>query len=235
MNRNDGRLWLRWTAANAAGEMLGLGLTFAVIGLFTVAAEGETGVGIVLLSFLVAVAAGAIEATLVGLAQWWAMRPAFPMISAAAWWRATLIGALIAYVLGYLPSTIMSLGADPSQAPPAEPPQAVVLLLAAGMGAIGGAVLSFAQWRVLRGQAARAALWIPANMIAWTAGMPIIFAGVDIAFAGGSMLAAVPVMAGTFLLAGAVVGAIHGLFLVWLARSADREGVADGKGGGMRV
>jgi hypothetical protein len=69
------------------------------------------------------------------------------MIGRGAWWLATLIGALMAYVMGYLPSTLMSLGeqASQTQTPVAEPDQWLVLLLAAGLGAIGGAVLSFPQ------------------------------------------------------------------------------------------
>ena len=48
----------------------------------------------------------------------------------------------------------MSMGeASGSSGPATEPPQWVVLLLTAGMGAVGGAVLSFAQWLVLRKKA----------------------------------------------------------------------------------
>jgi hypothetical protein len=144
-----GRLWRRWVASNALGEMFGLGLTFALIGVSSTRLEGLPDAGAVLLSFVLAVAAGAIEATIVGFSQWWAMHPWYPAIARAAWWRATLVGALIAYVLGYLPSTLMSLSAaTTTNATVTEPPQTVVLLLAAGLGAVGGAVLSFAQWLV---------------------------------------------------------------------------------------
>ena len=88
---------------------------------------------------------------------------------------------MAAYVLGYLPSTLMSLGEQSTQTPMAEPPQWIVLLLAAGLGLVGGAVLSFAQWRVLRKAVARAGCWIPANMLAWMVGMPLIFWGIDAA------------------------------------------------------
>ena len=47
----------------------------------------------------------------------------------------------------------MSMGEATNQSTPMEEPaQWVVLLLAAGMGAAGGAVLSFAQWLELRGK-----------------------------------------------------------------------------------
>jgi hypothetical protein len=107
-------LWLRWVVANAFGELIGLGATFAVI-------------------------------------AW------FPGITRRAWWFATLVGALAAYGLGYLPSTLMNLGEQATATPVTEPPQWIVLLLAAGLGGVSGAVLSFAQWRVMRKQVGHAA------------------------------------------------------------------------------
>lgn len=216
MSKN--RLWTRWTLANAISEMIGLGLTFLITGLVFSRLDGLGTLTSILLTFVFAVASGAVEATFVGLAQWWAMRPWFPSIGRFAWWRGTLIGALIAYVLGYLPSTLMEIGeATASSAPVAEPPQWVVLLLAAGLGFVGGAVLSFAQWLVMRGKVRKAGLWIPANMLAWTFGMPVIFWGIDMAFKMSAIWKSVLLMAGTLFLAGAVVGGIHGLFLVRLA------------------
>jgi hypothetical protein len=214
-NMTDKQLWTRWTLANALSEMIGLGLTFAITGLYFSSTGDAVTIAGILLSFLVAVASGAVEATFVGLAQWWAMRPRFPSIGRFEWWRGTFIGALIAYVLGYLPSTIMSLNeTTTSSAPAQEPAQWIVLLLAAGMGAVGGAVLSFAQWLVLRQKVQRAGTWIPANMLAWTFGMPVIFWGIDMAFKLPALWQSVLLMAATLFVAGAVVGGIHGLFLI---------------------
>lgn len=222
MKRFDGRrLWLRWVAANALGEMFGLGLTFALAAALFARLPHRQGAGIVLVSFLVSAGSGAIEAAIVGCAQWWAMRAYFPQVTLRVWGVATLAGALAAYVLGYLPSTLMSLGEQAAQSPPppvAEPPQWLTLLLAAGLGLVAGAVLSFAQWLALRKQVGRAGWWLPANMLAWLVGMPLIFWGIDLAQRAGSLGWAVPVMAGVLLLAGAVVGAIHGAFLVWIAQ-----------------
>jgi hypothetical protein len=216
MSKNQ--LWSRWTLANAFSEMVGLGLTFLLTGLVFSRLDGQGTITSILLSFTFAVASGAIEATFVGFAQWWAMHPWFQTIERFAWWRGTMIGALIAYVLGYLPSTIMSMGeATVSSAPVAEPAQWIVLLLAAGMGAVGGVVLSFAQWLAMRGKVQRAGLWIPANMLAWTFGMPVIFWGIDMAFKMSPVWQSVLLMAGTLFVAGAIVGGIHGLFLVRLA------------------
>ncbi|MEZ4710217.1 MAG: hypothetical protein R3A44_23640 [Caldilineaceae bacterium] len=217
---NKPTLWLRWVLANAVGEMLGLGATFAVLAFFSINLGNRSGVLVVLLSFLVAVFSGVLEATVIGLAQWWAMHPWFPAIGRRTWWIATLIGALVAYVLGYLPSTLMDLGAEAGAELVPEPPQWPVLLLAAGMGAVGGAVLSFAQWWVVRGKVDRAAWWMPANMLAWLVGMPIIFWAIDAAQKGQPPLQAGLLLAAALLVTGAVVGAIHGAFLVRLAPSA---------------
>jgi hypothetical protein len=209
-------LWLRWTTANAFSELVGLGGTFAMMGLLFSRIETQRTTGI-LLSFAIAVLSGAIEATIVGLAQWWAMHPWFPQIGRFAWWRGTLIGALLGYVLGYLPSTLMSMSEAAAGSPQAEPPQWATLLLAAGLGAVAGAVLSFAQWLVLRRVVTRAGLWIPANMLAWAFGMPVIFWGIDLAFKMNQAWQSVLVVGGALLVAGMLVGAIHGRFLVALA------------------
>jgi hypothetical protein len=220
-SRTSSTLWLRWVAANGLGEMFGLGLTFAV-GVVVISSLGnQQSVSVILMTFVVAVASGAIEATLVGLAQWWAMHPWFPMLTRGAWWLATLIGALMAYVMGYLPSTLMSLGeqASQTQTPVAEPDQWLVLLLAAGLGAMGGAVLSFAQWLTMRHKIQGSSIWIPANMLAWMVGMPIIFWGIDVVQKMNGLFWLILMMAGVLMLTGSVVGAIHGVFLTRLVKT----------------
>lgn len=222
MTNDQRQLWFRWMSANALGELFGLGLTFAITAFAFSKLDSHQTITTILLSFAFAVTSGAVEATIVGLAQWWAMRLSFPGIGRFAWWRGTLIGALIAYVLGYLPSTLISLGEATAQnsTSVAEPPQWIILLLAAGLGAVGGAVLSFPQWLVMKGKAKRAGLWIPANMLAWLFGMPVIFWGIDLAFKQAEIWQSMLVMAGTLLVAGAIVGAIHGRFLVSLVNES---------------
>lgn len=87
------------------------------------------------------------------------------------------------------------------------------------MGAIGGAVLSFAQWLAMRGKIKRAGMWIPANMLAWLFGMPVIFLGIDLAFKMPALWLSSLAMAGMLFVAGAVVGAIHGRFLIELTET----------------
>ena len=218
MERKLSSLLIRWILANAFAELFGLGGTFALMAVI-MARLNQENLGGILLGFLVAVLSGAIEATLVGWAQWKAMHPWFQEIRFQSWWLGTLIGALLGYVLGYLPSTLMSMGESASQTVVSEPPQWVSLLLAAGLGLAAGAVLSVMQWRVLRqAQVQRAGLWVPANMLAWSLGMPIIFFGMDLAFIQYQTRQQVLIIAGALLAAGLVVGSVHGLFLVHLAK-----------------
>jgi len=215
---NGGALWLRWIGVNAFGEVFGLGATLAVAGIAISRLKTPNQIALALVSFLIAVLSGAVEATVVGLAQWWAMHPWFRTINRRAWWLATLAGALLAYILGYLPSTLMNLGEQASQSSVSEPPQWVVLLLAGGLGMVAGAVLSFAQWLVLRKHVKPAGWWIPANMLAWLAGMPVIFWGIDASQKGQPFWQVVLLVSGTLFFAGAVVGTITGAFLAWMVR-----------------
>ena len=208
----------RWVAASAVAELLGLGGTGAIGFAYYRYAGEPAGVSAVLLAFVVAVGSGAVEATVVGLAQHWAMGPWLPALHAWRWWLATLWGALAAYVLGWLPSTLLSLGAagDPARAPVAEPPQWAVLLAAAGLGLVAGAVLSFAQALELRRHVAHAWRWVPANMLAWAVGMPAVFLGMDLVFREQPVWQSALLAAATLVVTGAVVGVINGSFLVRL-------------------
>ena len=205
----------RWVLANTAGEVLGLGGT-GVLGWLLVGRDGEpTAVAGALLAFAVAVLSGVVEATVVGLLQHRAVHPWLPALTRRSWWWATLWGALTAYVLGWLPSTVVGLGSveDGGQRV-AEPPQWVVLLAAAGLGVVAGAVLAFAQALVLRHHVVHAWRWVPANMLAWLVGMPLVFLGIDLAMRAGTTGGVVAVLLVTLALTGGVVGVINGSFLV---------------------
>jgi hypothetical protein len=196
---------------------VGLGATFAVGYLvFTTMGEPETWVGALGMGLLMT-ATGLIEGSVVGLVQWGVMRSAFPEIARRAWWLATVIGALVAWLLGSLPSTLISMQAEAGAAPAQEPSIAIVLLLAAALGALAGPILAVPQWFVLRRHVARAARWIPVHSLAWALGMPIIFAGIDVAQRTASLPLVLLLMAVTLALAGAVVGTVHGTMLVRMA------------------
>jgi hypothetical protein len=214
-------LYLRWLSANSLAELLGLGATFALdILLFTRLGDPQTvlaAAGMILLT----TATGAIEGTVVGVLQWSVLRRPFPQVTRRAWVVATVVGAVVAWFLGSLPSTLMGLGSEQSGAASQEPETWLMMLLAAGMGLFLGVILALPQWRVLRRAVKSAWVWLPANAVAWALGMPVIFAAVDLAYNTGAVAGAVAVMAAALALTGAVVGAVHGVALVWLAGKTD--------------
>lgn len=215
-------LWLKWVFANALGEALGLGGTALIWALSMLYAGEWTGLFAIFILAAFSVLAGTlIEGTVVGTAQWLILRNPLPRMRWRTWVLATGAGAFLAWTLGVVPSTLLSPGSGGGVSP-AEPGEATVLGLAFLMGLALGPVLGVAQWLVLRRFVRRAALWVPANALAWACGMVVIFAGIDLALGGGFRPSVVPILALTLACAGALVGAVHGLALVWLLRPARR-------------
>lgn len=214
--RSVSEIWGRWVLANSLAELIGLGATFALgIGIFAGLTD-QPGVGPALFGALAMTSSGLIEGGVVGWGQWWAMQPRLGSITRRTWITATIWGALIAWFLGSLPMTIASLNAGDQAVEGQEPETVFMMLMAAAMGLVAGAVLAYPQWRVLRHHVEQSGWWLPANGIAWAAGMPIIFAGIDLAQAGSNLVVSILIMALTLLITGAVVGAIHGYVLVRL-------------------
>jgi hypothetical protein len=210
--------YLRWIAANGAGEALGLGTTFALGVLIAPSLGGDASVAGVLAGAAAAVILGTLlEGVVVGAFQAGALRGPLPGLSRRAWIVATAIGAGAAWLLGMIPSTLMALaghGETVAAGPPVEPPMLMQLGLAALLGLVLGPVLALPQWRVLRPQVSHAGRWIWANALAWAAGMPVIFACMDLLpwESGGPRLYAGLVLVAT--VAGALVGSIHGRVLL---------------------
>lgn len=209
--------WSRWVGANALAELLGLGSSALLwIAYFT---GLEAQLGVMASAALVVVGSTLLEGTAVGVLQWQVLRRVLPKLSLASWWSATALGALIAWSLGMIPSTMMAMAGTASDAPsPAAMSDALQYTLAALMGLVLGPVLGFPQWLVLRRHLTHAGLWIAANAVAWCWGMLVIFIVMGFVPAGGITLATVLLVLGGLALAGAVVGAIHGVVLVKLVR-----------------
>jgi hypothetical protein len=230
-------VWWRWVVANAVAECLGLGLSTGVAVL--VLTRDEPSAAAVVAGAVAVVASGAVEGLAVGWAQWRVLRRPLPAVPARAWIVATMLGALVAWTLGMLPTTLLDLGAMGGTAGEAtEPPTWLQLVLATGMGLVLGPVLAVFQWRVLRRHLLGAGWWIPANALAWAAGMPLVFL-----VAGGMPVGVAPVgvvalVAVTLFASGAVVGAVHGTVLLRLLRRTDRASRQPGSRGshaGVRV
>ena len=221
----DHGFYLRWIGANCLGEALGLGTTFALGALIAPALGGDASSAAVLTGAVAAVLLGTLlEGVVVGLFQAQALHRRLPALARRDWIVATAIGAGLAWLLGMIPSTIMSLidrGESAASGPPAEPSTLMQLGLATLLGLVLGPVLAAAQLRVLRAQVSHAGRWIWANALAWALGMPVIFAGMDLLpwESGGLSL-----YAGLFLVAavaGALVGSVHGRVLLDLLPRQD--------------
>ena len=208
--------WLRWVLANALAEGIGLSAVLVVgFGILGPRLAGLSGAWPALLGLVGGVVLGLFEGLVVGALQGVVLRRRLPSLSLRAWIVATILGAMVAWGLGMLPSTLMSADAGASQA--AEPPAWFTYVMAAGLGLVAGVVLAFPQWRVLRSMhphVRRAGLWLPANSLAWLLAMPLVFLGLDAIPPGAGVLQAIPIVVLATTVAGAVAGAIHGLFLV---------------------
>jgi hypothetical protein len=166
-----------------------------------------------------------IEGCTVGVAQWLVLRGPLPRLGWRPWVVATALGAGAAWTLGMIPSTVLSLLADGTTATDgasaaSEPSGLLFYGLAALMGLVLGPILGLPQRVVLRRHVARAGWWIPAQSVAWALGMAIIFVGTNAIGREGLTPGVVALLLAALAVAGAAVGAVHGLALLWLLRSA---------------
>ena len=211
-------LWISWVLANSLAEAVGLGAAFG-IGVSLSPYLQAPGALVALATVAVAVLSGTlIEGTVVGTAQWLVLRRSLPDMKWQAWFLATAAGAFVAWTLGMLPGALLNAGADAGSPAPSEPNAAIVYSLAALMGLVAGTILATPQWLVLRRHVRRAALWVPANALAWVPGMVMAFVAADFIFSTSGGVSAVALAVVSLAAIGAVVGAIHGLVLVWLMR-----------------
>jgi hypothetical protein len=119
-----------------------------------------------------------------------------------------------------IPSTIMSLAfSAPGSAPPAPPGGILAYFLAAGLGLVLGPFLGVPQALLLGRWVAHPWRWVPANMLAWAAGMPLVFLGMGTLPENPSPLRGVLTAFASAFGAGLVVGLVHGRFLLSLLAS----------------
>ncbi len=192
---------------------MGLGGTLLIGGLLL---SNATQTMVVPAAALVVLAGTFIEGTVVGTAQWLVLRRPLKSIKWRVWVLATAIGAFVAWTLGMIPSTFIFTGADTGGASSAQMSDLMVYTLAAVMGFVLGSILGVPQWLVLRRHLPKAGWWVLANALAWMVGMVVVFGGINFIPSGGSTIT-IPLMLLLFLfVAGAAVGAVHGLVLIWL-------------------
>jgi len=213
----DWKLWFQWILANAVGETVGLGGTLLIGGLLLLNAQKT--MGVVAAAALAVLAGTFIEGIVVGTAQWLVLHRPLQSLRWWVWVLATAIGAFLAWTLGMIPSTFMFTDSNMGGATPAQMSDLVVYALAAAMGFVLGLILGIPQWLVLRRHLPKAGWWVLANALAWMVGMVIVFVGTSFILPEGVTLSVALMLLLFLFAAGAAVGAIHGLVLIWLLRS----------------
>lgn len=200
------RLWRRWFALVTLGELLGF-LTPSVVGALVVDRVDVLAAAALLV-------AGGVEGVTLGWFQARALRPALPGLSSARWVAATALGAVVAWAVGALFVVTDGLSGWGGLGQVAGfATGGLVILLSIGV----------AQWVVLREHADRAARWIPANVVAWLAGLTAFTAFTSPLWQPGQAVAVVALIGvvGGMLMA-AAMAAVTGGFLVGLVGKSER-------------
>jgi hypothetical protein len=210
----DWNVLFQWILANAIGETVGLGGTLVIGGLLLFNAQKT--MGVVPAAVLAVLAGTYLEGMVVGTAQWLVLHRPIKSIRWHVWVLATAIGAFLAWTLGMIPSTFMLAGADSGGAASAQMNELIVYALAAMMGFALGPILGVPQWLVVRRHLPKAGWWVLANALAWMVGMVIVFVGTSFIPPEEIALNVAFVLLLFLFAAGAAVGAIHGLVLIWL-------------------
>ncbi|MGB2851404.1 MAG: hypothetical protein WBC01_07030 [Solirubrobacterales bacterium] len=200
-------LWSRWTKTVTIGETLAFSIP-AVAGALIAAADLGP-----LASAPIILAAGLGEGLVLGFSQALVVRRTLPAISSRSWIAATALGALIAWAVSLVPTSIGEGLED----------------LAPGVLAAGGLVLGVVfllsigglQWRVLREHVSRAGWWVAAVAAGWVAALTAFMAIASPLWQEGQALGliiAIGVAAG--LVMALVMAAITGYALMRLSGAA---------------
>jgi hypothetical protein len=194
------QLWLRWTTATLAGEVLGIGVIVALTTLFSRVAAGTW-------TMVVLIAAGSLAGAVLGACQWTAIGPHLPR-EKARWIAHTTAASAFTWTLGVF-------GSAAAQAPEATcTPVGVVLASVMPVGMLVGAAIGAAQWLILRRRYEDSGWWLLANTLGWALGTMSAFTWM-VRCPQPESAAALAVLGTTAgLIAGLVTGGVTGLGLV---------------------
>jgi hypothetical protein len=200
-------LWGRWVLAMTIGELVGFAIP-AIVG----TAAWSLGMSDLAIAILVSLA-GAGEGAVLGFAQWLALRRVLA-IDRRDWVLATTLAAVVAYMIGMLPSNLGDLTRFNT-----------AILIGAGLvlGIVFLVSIGFAQWLILRRRIPNAAWWIPANAIAWPLGVAVPVGGLALVPDGAPAVAWIVTGIACGVAMGAVVGALTGIVLVWMLRAGQSK------------
>ena len=203
------RLWITWTINCSCGEFFGMtmaaGIAISASLLFGEPVRGIEGVIIMALM----VFAGVIEGLSIGYFQWRVLHSVFPKLMISSWLIATVTVAVLGWILGMVPSTLMQeVTTTPAQS--LELTTGMLVFWAALLGAVLGAAFGVSQWRVLRRHAQHAWTWIVANSMGWAFAFVFIFYAASLPAEVTSTAVIVLIGGIASILAGLSVGAVTG-------------------------
>lgn len=198
----------RWVLLCTLAETLGMTAAAAAAKLSMTRIGEPSGGSEVAAALALVVAGGLVEGVALGTLQARGLSGWLPRQRRTAWILVTVLVAGLGWAAGSVPAVLSGPGGT-------APPLLLVLLGAAGLGAVMGAVLGGAQAVVLRDQVPHHLRWVGANVLAWTFVMPVIFVGG--ATPAESWSLAQVTLLGT--LTGAAAGAVLGLLTGWLLPS----------------
>lgn len=201
-------LWEAWVAATAIAELVGLIMVLLV----------STTMNLLGTTELVAVlyVVGLLQGIVLGFAQWLVLRHYIKHMG--KWIVVTAIAAAIAWLLGIKAIALLSFFLVLDHAGTVEMRTLALTRDVFLVGAWTGGVLGLAQWLVLREHIRRAGGWVFANAIAWACGLLVAFVGTTFMTFDRFDFATALAGAVTGLTAGAVVGGITGIALLWLLK-----------------
>jgi len=204
------KLYRKWIINCAFGELSGIGIA----GSIAVAVNYYLGEPQDLLQkiivLLVMLVAGAIEGTSIAYFQWKVLYHLFSKMKLAAWWKWTVLVALLGWGVGMTPSLFF---AQSSTAGATEPAMWMIAIIATGSGAAAGVLFGLFQSFELKKHCSRWKWWIIANGLAWSVAMLIIFIGATWPSVNTpvSLIILSAIVSGC--LAGLSLGVISGFFL----------------------
>ncbi len=217
----------RWILFCGMAEFLGIALA-AILAVLGMRWEDQLpNLPLWLLPLFLALLSGSMEGAIVGRLQWTVLRELYPRIRAYSWTGVTVLAAVTAWLLGLLPSTLMSAPGVEME----EPSDPLMIGMGALMGLFLGALFGFFQRSLLRQVVRRSYLWILANAGGWMVGMALIFAAAGWVGAGWPIWL-IGIVAGlSGLLAGFSVGIATGMVFPYLPPRSKESTGSDLKSG----
>ena len=205
-----------WVAACAIAEAVGMAAAAGAARYATSLADrGVThanawGLAVVVLG-------GLVEGTALGWLQARALNGVLGPAGRRRWLFSTLLVAGLGWAAASAPAALA--GSDAGD----QPPLVLVLLGAAALGVVMGAVLGAAQASALRNLVRHPWRWVTGSTLGWTVAMPVIFLGATSVGASWPWWLVVPAGAVTGLMAGSALGVVSGPFLETLDGPAIRK------------